>query len=80
MANIIKSSIHRSSSFYWLVISHVLIYIVFSDLLKKMKERLLTVSGGKYRLSSLHQRLTLLFLLVVMSITIALVALMFQHG
>ena len=47
MANIINSGLKRSKAFLWLLLAYLFVYLLFSDLLKKLENRIRGSSFSK---------------------------------
>ncbi len=76
MANIINSGLKRSKAFLWLLLAYLFVYLLFSDLLKKLENRIRGSSFSK-RTPVVLQAAVAGAVLTVASITTALIAIMF---
>ncbi|KAH9401137.1 DOMON domain-containing protein frrs1L, partial [Tyrophagus putrescentiae] len=76
LANIINSGLKRSKAFLWLLLAYLFVYLLFSDLLKKLENRIRGSSFSK-RTPVVLQAAVAGAVLTVASITTALIAIMF---
>lgn len=77
MANILKVGLNRSPTFLWLLIAYLFVYMLFSDLLKKLENRVRASSYSK-KTPIVLQTVVFGAILTVLGITVALIAILFK--
>ena len=76
MSNIINSGLKRSKTFFWLLIGYLFVYLLFSDLLRKL-ENTIRKSYSATRTAIIFQIAVLFSVLIISGIVAALMGIMF---